>query len=105
MSPLQIIIAGKIDKNSNFVGVWHMKESSGINIADSTSDGYSATKNGASSPTFTSSGQIDGAQSYNGSTDKVTGTNATNLNFGTNSFTVFLWVNKNPAAGTNDFDM
>jgi MSHA biogenesis protein MshQ len=54
--------------DSNFKGVWHAKEATGVNWADSTSNGNTGTNNGV---TATTSGQVDGGGSFNGSTSNI----------------------------------
>ncbi|MGC9602711.1 MAG: DUF2341 domain-containing protein [Minisyncoccia bacterium] len=49
--------------SQNYKGVWHLKEATGVNDADSTSNGNTGTPQG--SPTQTD-GQIDGSLSFNG---------------------------------------
>jgi kumamolisin len=57
--------------DSNFQEVLHLDESSGTTLFDSTSHGNNGSKVSASSPTPTSSGEIGGAQSFNGTSDYV----------------------------------
>jgi murein DD-endopeptidase MepM/ murein hydrolase activator NlpD len=81
--------------NSNFKAVYHLGENTtNKTITDSTIDGYNGTANQNTNGTHTASGEIDGAQSLNGTSDKIDITNRTNLNFGAGSFTFFVWVNE-----------
>ncbi len=84
--------------NSNYVGVWHMKETSGVTNSDSTSNANNLTKVSATSPNPTSSGQMDGAQTFNGSTDfdDVADNSSFNL---TNQMTLEGWVKYNSISG------
>src|ERR1035441_2991948 len=52
--------------DSNFKGVWHLKETPPATLADSTTSGDYGSPSASSAPTQTS-GQIDGALSFNGS--------------------------------------
>lgn len=77
--------------DSNYKAVWHLKEATGTNAAESTSSGNTATQ--SNSPTQ-STGQIDGALSFNGSTQQLaTSTTPTGINFNrTNPFTISFWA-------------
>jgi hypothetical protein len=58
--------------DSNYLGVWHMSDAAAnTTVADSTSNGNNGTA-AANTNTKTVSGEIAGALSFNGSTDKVT---------------------------------
>jgi hypothetical protein len=54
--------------DSNYKGVWHLKEATGANVADSTSNGHTGTQN--NSPTQTA-GQIDGSLNFNGTNQYI----------------------------------
>ena len=74
------------DGGSNyFKGVWHAKEATGVNWADSTSNNNTGTP---TSVTATSSGQIDGAGSFNGTSSYV---NLPNFAYNTTA-TYSAWV-------------
>ncbi|GAJ04776.1 unnamed protein product, partial [marine sediment metagenome] len=77
--------------NSNFVGVWHLSESSGT-AQDSTSYGTSGSLSGT--VTQGSTGNIDGAYDFytNGLVDCGDPGDG-HLDGGTGSFTVSIWVN------------
>jgi len=83
--------------DSNYKGVWHLKESSGTNIADSSLSGNNCTKVSATDPN-SATGQFDGGQIFDGSNDSISMGDPDSLDFGTNSFTVSFWV-KNPLSG------
>ncbi len=51
--------------DSNYKAVWHLKETSGTTLADSTSNSATSTKLASNTPAPTASGQIGGGQSYN----------------------------------------
>src|ERR1700726_4919653 len=59
--------------DTNYKAVWHLKEATGTNVSDSTSNALTATQN--NSPTQ-GAGQIDGSLAFNGSTQylSVSGT-------------------------------
>src|SRR3990167_4191157 len=57
--------------DSNHVLVQHLAETSGTTSNDSTSNNNDGTKVSATEPNPTTSGQIDGAQTFDGSNDKV----------------------------------
>ena len=60
--------------NSNFAGVWHLKEtatSTAKYVKDSTANAMNGSSTSPSYPTPTLTGQIDGAQSFDGSNDKI----------------------------------
>ena len=82
---------------SYFKGVWHLKET-GTNpqVFDSTSNGNNST---AQTWTPTTSGQVDGAGSFNGGSNYISGTNASSLSFErTNPFTISSWINTSNTA-------
>lgn len=56
--------------DSNYQTVWHSSESTAT-LNDSAGTAQDGTKNGASNPLYTSSGQVNGAQDYNGTSDDV----------------------------------
>jgi prepilin-type N-terminal cleavage/methylation domain-containing protein len=83
--------------NSNYVGVWHLAETSGTTNADSTSNGLNGTKASATQPN-PATGEISGAQQYNNSgtggstpTDYDMISSNSKLDFSGN-FTVSAWV-------------
>jgi len=89
--------------NNNYVAVYHLGENAAnTTITDSTSDGYTGTAHQNTSATFTSSGQIDGAQTYNGTSDGVNIGDHPNLDFGLNPFTVSIWVKKSTDTNAPD---
>ncbi len=77
----------------NYQMVQHLKETSGITTNDSTSNGNSGTKVSATSPNPTTSGQFDGAQSFDGTTNislgnKLNGISST----ATSPWTLSAWI-------------
>ena len=58
--------------DSGFQEVLHLGETTGATVFDSTANANNGTKVSATSPTATPSGQIGGAQSFNGSSDFIT---------------------------------
>jgi hypothetical protein len=53
--------------DSNYKGVWHLSTTSTLNATDSTSNGNNGTNNGAA----VTAGQVDGAGSFNGSSNYI----------------------------------
>lgn len=85
--------------NSNFLGVWHMKDNAANKtVVDSTGgDNGTATAN---TNTKTTTGKINGALSFNGSNDYVRmPSNVGNFSLSSN-FTIAAWVN--PALDSSD---
>jgi hypothetical protein len=72
--------------DSNYAGVWHLPNGSSLSVTDSTGVGNNGTNNGATATT----GQIDGAGSFSGSTNITLG-NTASLNVSGN-LTVEAWV-------------
>ncbi|MFW9902117.1 MAG: DUF2341 domain-containing protein, partial [Candidatus Thorarchaeota archaeon] len=77
--------------NTNYVGVWHLSESSGV-AQDSTSYATHGTISGG--VTQGSTGQIDGTYYFDGVDSKVDMGDPVDghLDFGTGSFTVETWI-------------
>ncbi len=82
--------------NSNYVGVWHFPNSAGFGLNDSTANGNNGTNYGVTS----SSGEIDGGASLNGSSYIDVG-NAASLHL-TASGTVSAWVRYATPTSTGD---
>jgi hypothetical protein len=78
--------------NANYMGVWHLNESSG-NALDSTSYGIDGTASGG--VTQGTMGQVDGAYDFEGIDGNVNMGDPADghLDFGYESFTVGLWIN------------
>jgi phosphoribosyl-AMP cyclohydrolase len=86
--------------DSNYKGVWHLGETSGTTNADSTSNGATATKQSSGHPAAFSSGQIAGAQNYNGTSDyQSISSSAVNI---TGDKTVEMWLNTATFAAASD---
>jgi hypothetical protein len=79
--------------DSNYVGVWHLKESqTPLYYLDSTSYANNGTSTSTAIPTASSTGQIDGAQIFDGSNDYLgVGSDAELDNI--TSFTLEGWMN------------
>ncbi len=75
--------------DSNYVGVWHLPNGSSLSPNESTTNENNGTNNAASATT----GQIDGAASFNGSTNITLG-NTDSLNI-TGNLTIEAWVKTN----------
>lgn len=76
--------------DSNFAGVWHLDETTGTENFDSTVNSNTGTKVSATEPNPTGSGQIDGAQDFDGINDRIT---TAAMSIGNTNFTVSGWVN------------
>jgi hypothetical protein len=83
---------------TGLVGWWNLDEGSGTSAADSSGNGNTGTLNGG--PTWTTSGKINGALTFNGTTQYVDVPDAASLQLAA-SFTVSAWVKLSalPAAG------
>ncbi|MFQ5948115.1 MAG: DUF2341 domain-containing protein, partial [Acidimicrobiia bacterium] len=57
--------------DANHEGVWHLDETSGTTISDSTSPAENGTKVSATEPNPVTTGQIDGAQNFDGVNDNI----------------------------------
>jgi Concanavalin A-like lectin/glucanases superfamily len=77
---------------SGLVGWWKLDESSGTTAADSSGTGNTGTLN--NSPTWISSGKINGALSFNGTSQYVGVPDAASLRLA-GPWTVSAWVNLN----------
>jgi type II secretory pathway pseudopilin PulG len=78
--------------DSNYMGVWHLDETSGTTNADSTSNGATISKISATSPAPLAGAKINGGDSFNGSSDTATASSAlTDL---TGDMTLEMWVNE-----------
>lgn len=76
--------------NSNFKGVWHHKETAtntSAYILDSTSNANNGSSTASSYPTPSSTGQIDGAQSFDGTNDRI----FSNTSY-SSTFTLAMWI-------------
>ncbi|MCX6722352.1 MAG: DUF2341 domain-containing protein, partial [Candidatus Staskawiczbacteria bacterium] len=72
--------------DANYKGVWHLKEATGVDNADSTSNGNTGTPiNGP----IQTAGQVDGSLSFDGNNDYV---NVPISSTFTNSLTASAWV-------------
>jgi hypothetical protein len=74
--------------DSNYKGVWHLKEATGTNSADSTSNGNTATP--YNSPTQVN-GEIDGSLQFDGTTNYIQASNSPSLQIGS-ALTVSAWI-------------
>jgi hypothetical protein len=74
--------------DSNFKGVWHLKEATGTNAADSTSNALTATQ--SNSPTQ-GAAQVGGGLTFNGSTQQLN-TGSTTAIGDLSIITVSAWV-------------
>lgn len=93
--------AGTSVWDSNYKLVQHLKETSGTTTSDSTSNGNNGTKVSATEPNPTTLGQINGAQSFDGSNDYI----STSLQVSPaqyTSLTMEAWVK--PTANATSFD-
>ncbi|HEY6350972.1 MAG TPA: DUF2341 domain-containing protein, partial [Candidatus Angelobacter sp.] len=80
--------------DTNYVGVWHLANGSTLNPADSTANQNNGTNNGATPTT----GQIDGAAAFNGSSQFVSLPQLGTFS-DTSALTLSAWVNPNSGSG------
>lgn len=78
--------------DSNYKDVYHMKESSGTTVADSTSSAVNGTKVSASEPAVTTAGQIGNAQTFDGTDDYLTMSSSSHLPSGSGARTFSAWI-------------
>ena len=79
------------------MAVWHMTEP---NVTDSTSYQNNGTESGG--VTFNSSGKIDGADRFYGTSDYITVPSDSSLQLGTGNITLSLWIKAlNNISGTS----
>lgn len=84
--------------NSSYQAVWHMSETSGTNINDSTLNGNTGTPNGG--VTLDVTGKIVGGDSFDGIDDWTNLGTSSTLSFGANSpFTIEGWVKTTESYG------
>ncbi|MFC1570907.1 LamG domain-containing protein, partial [Candidatus Omnitrophota bacterium] len=83
--------------DANYKGVWHLDETSGT-VFDSTSNGNDSTA--VSGVTMDATGQINGADQFDGDNDYITRSYDDDFDFGSGSFTADVWVKRTVA--TND---
>jgi RHS repeat-associated protein len=79
--------------DSNYLDVLHLDESSGTTVFDSTANGNNGTKLSPSSPTSVSTGEIGGAQSFNGTSDYIV--LPPSMTSGLTVFSTSFWMNSN----------
>lgn len=82
--------------------VQHLAETSGTNTNDSTSNNNDGTKLSATEPNPTTSGQINGAQDFDGTNDLITISNFPNTFDFNGAFTLSLWIQKTTSAANKD---
>ncbi|MHA2202440.1 MAG: DUF2341 domain-containing protein, partial [Candidatus Hodarchaeales archaeon] len=87
---------------NNYVGVWHLSESSG-DALDSTSYGASGTVTGGVTQGIT--GQVHNTYDFNGVDSKVDMGDPADghLDFGTGSFTVETWIYRNSSMTSDQY--
>jgi len=84
--------------NSSFKSVWHMSETSGTTIKDSTSNNNNGTPNGG--VTLNATGKIDGGDSFNGTDGYTSLGTSSSLNFAANvPFTIEGWYKTTESYG------
>ncbi len=88
--------------NDDYVGIWHLSESSG-DAQDSTN--YDTDGSPSGGVIQGTSGQLDGAYYFDGDDDEVNMGDPTDghLDFGTGSFTVETWINKDGTMDVGDY--
>ena len=83
---------------SGLVGWWNLDEGSGTSAADSSGNNNTGTL--TNGPTWTTSGKINDALTFNG-TNQYVSVASVNLS-ATNAVTLSMWVNRTYTAATND---
>jgi len=78
----------------NLIFLLHLDESSGT-IIDSSGNGYNGEYNGT---LYSQSGHLNTAIGFDGSNDVINLTNNSNLDFGTDDFTIAGWVKRDRAS-------
>jgi hypothetical protein len=84
--------------DGDFIMVQHLLETSGVATNDSTSNNIDGIKVSATSPNPDSSGQISGAQSFNGSSDYVRAPFVSTFDTITSAITMSVWLK--PSTGS-----
>jgi hypothetical protein len=80
--------------DSSFRGVYHSSETSGTTLFDSTSNAFTGNKVSATSPNPTTSGQVSGAQIYDGTNSTGSKVDIADNNLlDLTTFTVSAWIN------------
>ena len=74
--------------NANYKSVWHMKEATGTNVSDATSNNHTGTQTG--SP-IQAAGKIGGSLTFNTNKYLDMG-NQSDYNFGNGAFTISAWL-------------
>ena len=77
--------------DSNFKGVWHMKDYTTSQVNDSTSNAHNSTKKAANEPIETN-GKIAKAQDFDGTNDYITAPQSTDWDMGAGDFTIEFWI-------------
>ena len=80
---------------NGYSAVWHLDETSGNTISDSTSNGNDGTKRSMTEPSPVTTGMIGGAQHFDGLDDFVTN----NTLVSTQSLTMEAWVSPDALSG------
>lgn len=86
--------------DSDFEAVWHMDETSGTTIDDSTALARNGTKKSATEP-GSITGKVDGAQNFDGTDDFVNAGTTIDLS-GTAAMTLSAWVDLDTAPAVRD---
>src|SRR5262249_35522304 len=81
--------------DSNFKSVYHLPNGGSLSVTDSIGN-----NNGANNGAGATSGQIDGAASFNGTSQYISA-GVTNFNTGTNPRTIEGWVKETSAPGVS----
>jgi biopolymer transport protein ExbB len=81
--------------DSNYLGVWHLGETAGTTIADSTALNRDGTKTGAATPSA-DTGMIGGGQKFGGTVDGISIGNGDDLDVQTITFETWIQVSACP---------
>jgi hypothetical protein len=83
---------------NEYLNVWHLNETSGTNVNDSTSNNIDGISN--SGVTLNATGKMDGAMTFNGTSGLINLGTSSNLNFGESSpFTIEGWFKTSDTYG------
>lgn len=86
--------------DSNYVGVWHVPNGSTLSAADSSSNENNGTINGQSGNNMAVAGEIDGAATFDGSTQTITHSDNSSLRLaGSRTLSAWVKLNSLPSSG------
>lgn len=92
-----VLVGNPSVPTNGLVGWWKFDEGGGSTAADSSGQGNDGTLNGSPLPTWTT-GQINGALSFDGTSQYVSSTNSSSLEIYNSPITVAFWMKMNNTA-------